>query len=85
MTITSSVRFTIIKVGGGGGFSPIILETLILKGKARTSPNFLRVVLSPCLIYVVYHYWRAKRASAEGRFLEFLNNYLSLKCSQILT
>ena len=31
--------------GGGGGFKPIILETLImrygLKGKARTRPDFL--------------------------------------------
>ena len=34
--------------GGGGGFRPIILETLImrygLKGKGRTRPDFLRVV-----------------------------------------
>ena len=40
-----------VKGGGGGGFRPIILETLIirygLKGKARTRPNF-RVVLGPC-------------------------------------
>ena len=39
-------------VKGGGGFRPIILETLImrygLKGKARTRPEFLRVVLGPC-------------------------------------
>ena len=38
--------------GGGGGVRPIILETLImrygLKGKARTRPNFFRVVLGPC-------------------------------------
>ena len=40
--------------GGGGvwGFRPIILETLILryglKGKARTRPDVLRVVLGPC-------------------------------------
>ena len=37
---------------GGGGFRPIILETLVmrygLKGKARTRPNFFRVVLGPC-------------------------------------
>ena len=42
-----------IKGGGGGGFRPKILETLIirygLKGKARTRPDFLRVVvLGPC-------------------------------------
>ena len=33
---------------GGGGFRPIILETLImrygLKGKARTRPDFFRLV-----------------------------------------
>ena len=38
--------------GGGGGFRPIILETLImrygLKGKARTRPDFFRLVLGPC-------------------------------------
>ena len=38
--------------GGGGWFRPIILETLImrygLKGKARTRPDFFRVVLGPC-------------------------------------
>ena len=38
--------------GGGGGFRPIILETFImrygLKGKARTRPDFFRVVLGPC-------------------------------------
>ena len=40
--------------GGGGGFRlrPIILETSIwrygLKGKARTRPDFYRVVLGPC-------------------------------------
>ena len=41
-----------LKGGGGGGFRPIILETLImrygLKGKARTRPDFFRVVLGPC-------------------------------------
>ena len=38
--------------GGGGGFRPIILETLImrygLKGKARTRPEFFRLVFGPC-------------------------------------
>ena len=38
--------------GGGGGFRPVILETFIirygLKGKARTSPDFFRLVLGPC-------------------------------------
>ena len=38
--------------GGGGGFRPIILETLImrygLKGKGRTRPDFFRVVFGPC-------------------------------------
>ena len=38
--------------GGGGGVRPIILETLImrygLKGKARTRPDFFRLVLGPC-------------------------------------
>ena len=38
--------------GRGGGFRPIILETFImrygLKGKARTRPDFFRVVLGPC-------------------------------------
>ena len=38
--------------GGGGGFRPIILETLImrygLKGKARTRADFFRLVLGPC-------------------------------------
>ena len=42
----------LIKGGGGGGFRPIILETSImrygLKGKARTRPDFFRVVLGPC-------------------------------------
>ena len=37
---------------GGGGFRPIILETLLLrhewKGKARTRPKIFRVVLGPC-------------------------------------
>ena len=37
---------------GGGGFRPIILETLVLryelKGKARTRPDIFRVVLGPC-------------------------------------
>ena len=37
---------------GGGEFRPIILETLImrygLKGKARTRPDFFKVVLGPC-------------------------------------
>ena len=41
-----------IKGGGGGGFRPIILETLIMrygfKGKARTRLDFFRVVLGPC-------------------------------------
>ena len=38
--------------GGGGGFRPLILETLIyeLKGKARTRPDFLRVVLGLCAL-----------------------------------
>ena len=43
----------VVKGGwGGGGFRPIILETLImrfgLKGKARTGPDFFRLVLGPC-------------------------------------
>ena len=44
--------FNTFKGGGGGGFWPIILETLImrygLKGKGRTRPDFFRVVLGPC-------------------------------------
>ena len=42
--------------GGGGGVRPIILETFImrygLKGKARTRPDFFRVVLGP---YAQFH------------------------------
>ena len=38
--------------GGGGGGGAIILGTLIsrykLKGEARLSPDFFRVVLGPC-------------------------------------
>ena len=38
--------------GGGGGFRPIIFETLILryelKGKAMACPDIFRVVLGPC-------------------------------------
>ena len=38
--------------GGGGGFRPIILETLILryglKGKGRTRPDLFMVALGPC-------------------------------------
>ena len=38
--------------GGGGGFRPINLETLILryelKGKARTRPEICRVLLGAC-------------------------------------
>ena len=41
-----------LRGGGGGGFRPIILETLILKyglkGEARTRPQIFRVVLGPC-------------------------------------
>ena len=35
---------------GGGGVRPIILENLSyeLKGKTRTRPDILRVVLGPC-------------------------------------
>ena len=45
--------FYLLRGGGGGwGFKPIILETLImrygLKGKAWTRPDFFRVVLGPC-------------------------------------
>ena len=39
-------------LGGGGWFRPIILLTFNmrygLKGKARTRPDFFRVVLGPC-------------------------------------
>ena len=38
--------------GGGRGFRPIILETLVLryelKGKTRTRPVIFRMVLGPC-------------------------------------
>ena len=38
--------------GGGGGLRPLILEILImrygLKGKARSRPDFFRLVLGPC-------------------------------------
>ena len=42
----------LFKLKGGGGFRPIILETLImrygLKGKGMTRPDFFKVVLGPC-------------------------------------
>ena len=41
-------------IKGGGGFRPIILETLImrygLKGKGRTRPDFFTVVLGPVVL-----------------------------------
>ena len=41
-----------LRGGGGGGFVPLILETLVLiyelKGKARTRPEIFMVVLCPC-------------------------------------
>ena len=46
------LKYLILLRGGGGGFRPIIFETLILryglKGKARTRSDFFRVVLGPC-------------------------------------
>ena len=52
MTVTLTLVFKNIYRFKGRGFRPIILETLImrygLKGKARTRPDFLRVVLGPC-------------------------------------
>ena len=56
----------IIKREGGGGFRPIIFETLVLryglKGKARTRPEFLRVVLGPCFDYETIRFVLKKRA-----------------------
>ena len=51
--VTTMNQSTVNKMGGGGGgFRPIILETSIwrygLEGKAKTRPDFCRVVLGPC-------------------------------------
>ena len=52
VTLPITATYPLIKGGGGEGFRPIILETLImrygLKGKARTRPDFFRLVLGPC-------------------------------------